>query len=61
MRAIAGGGEEVREAVDQRVALQPELLGVACGRQPLRVAHSSAFSPVRSRPTISVWMSCVPS
>ena len=57
---IPGRDEVVGEAVDDRVTPLAEPLGIASGSQAL-VRHSSAFSPVRSRPTISVWMSCVPS
>ena len=58
--ARPGRAEVVREAVDDRVAPLAEPLGIASGSQA-RVTHSRAFSPVRSRPTMSVWMSCVPS
>ena len=54
----------VGEPVDDGVPPLAELLGVARGLQSLvrtNFCHPSAFSPVRSRPTMSVWMSCVPS
>ena len=59
-----GRREMVGEPVDDGVPPLAELLGVARGLQSrLRTnsCHPSAFSPVRSRPTMSVWMSCVPS
>jgi hypothetical protein len=58
-RALGRRRQEARQAVDDGVTDDTELLGIARGVQTL--AHPSAFSPVRSRPTISVWMSCVPS
>ena len=57
---IPGRDEVVGEAVDDRVTPLAEPLGIASGSQAL-VRHSKAFSPVSSRPTISVCTSWVPS